>query len=197
MKVGIVLCIILSLAALESGDMFITAIFGGLSVLLIYLKATEKERQRRKAWEAERKAAEELRARGNQRFGNSSFAKMVVHDLQLSNWADLNDVNGVRILFEEVVTPSRKYRYIDYGLAKLDVKGTQEFADYISSFYHGDDIKVSQIVKTVGGYTGGYSGYVGSDGTVSISQDWSGYDKVEGYMICKVCPKYHPQGAKW
>lgn len=197
MKVGIVLCIILTLAALESGDMFITAVFGGFSVLLIYLKVTEKERQRRKAWELKKKAAEDLRAQGNQRFGNSSFAKMVVHDLQLSNWTDLNDVNGVRILFEEIVTPSRKYRYIDYGLAKLDVKGTQEFADYISSFYHGDDIKVSQIVKTVGGYSGGFSGYVGSDGTVSVSADWSGYDKVEGYMIYKVCPKYQPQGAKW
>lgn len=92
MKIGIIVCIILTLAALESGDMFITAIFGGLSVLLIYLKATEKTRRqrkaeiiRRKAEEAKRKTAAELRICANQRFGNSGFANMVVHNLQLSN----------------------------------------------------------------------------------------------------------------
>lgn len=81
MKVGIVLCIILTLAALESGDMFVTAVFSGLSVLLIYLKTTEKERWKKKAEEARRKAATELRIRANQRFGNSDFANMVVRNL--------------------------------------------------------------------------------------------------------------------
>ena len=197
MKVGIVLCIILTLAALESGDMFVTAVFGGLSVLLIYLKTTEKERWKKKAEEARRKAATELRIRANQRFGNSDFANMVVSNLQHLNWTELNDVKGIRILFKEIVTPSRRYRYIDYGLAELDAKGTLELADYISSFYTGNDIKVSQIVRTVGGYTGGYSGYVGSDGSVSVSQDWGGYDKIEGHEIHKIRSKQQPQGTKW
>lgn len=197
MKVGIVLCIILTLAALESGDMFVTAVFGGLSVLLIYLKTTEKERWKKKAEEARRKAATELRIRANQRFGNSDFANMVVRNLQHLNWTELNDVKGIRILFKEIVTPSRRYRYIDYGLAELDAKGTLELADYISSFYPGNDIKVSQIVRTVGGYTGGYSGYVGSDGSVSVSQDGGGYDKIEGHEIHKIRSKQQPQGTKW
>lgn len=197
MKVGIVLCIILTLAALESGDMFVTAVFGGLSVLLIYLKTTEKERWKKKAEEARRKAATELRIRANQRFGNSDFANMVVRNLQHLNWTELNDVKGIRILFKEIVTPSRRYRYIDYGLAELDEKGTLELADYISSFYPGNDIKVSQIVRTVGGYTGGYSGYVGSDGSVSVSQDGGWYDKIEGHEIHKIRSKQQPQGTKW
>lgn len=197
MKVGIVLCIILTLAALESGDMFVTAVFGGLSVLLIYLKTTEKERWKKKAEEARRKAATELRIRANQRFGNSDFANMVVRNLQHLNWTELNDVKGIRILFKEIVTPSRRYRYIDYGLAELDEKGTLELADYISSFYPRNDIKVSQIVRTVGGYTGGYSGYVGSDGSVSVSQDGGWYDKIEGHEIHKIRSKQQPQGTKW
>lgn len=197
MNVGIVLCIILTLAALESGDMFVTAVFGGLSVLLIYLKTTEKERWKKKAEEARRKAATELRIRANQRFGNSDFANMVVRNLQHLNWTELNDVKGIRILFKEIVTPSRRYRYIDYGLAELDAKGTLELADHISSFYPGNDIKVSQIVRTVGGYTGGYSGYVGSDGSVSVSQDGGGYDKIEGHEIHKIRSKQQPQGTKW
>ncbi len=195
--VGIVLCIILTLAALESGDMFVTAVFGGLSVLLIYLKTTEKERWKKKAEEARRKAATELRIRANQRFGNSDFANMVVRNLQHLNWTELNDVKGIRILFKEIVTPSRRYRYIDYGLAELDGKGTFELADYISSFYPGNDIKVSQIVRTVGGYTGGYSGYVGSDGSVSVSRDGGWYDKIEGHEIHKIRSKQQPQGTKW
>lgn len=197
MKIGIVVCIILTLFALESGDMLMVAIFGGLVIFLIYLKATEKERGEKKTEEARRKAATELRNRSNQRFGNSNFAKMVVRNLQLSNWTELNDVNGIRILFEEIITPSQKYRYIDYGLAKLDEKGTRELADYISSFYPGNDIKVSQIVRTVGGFTGGYSGYVGSDGSVSITQDCGGFDKIEGHKIHKIHSKQQPQGMKW
>lgn len=197
MKVGIVLCIILTLAALESGDMFVTAVFSGLSVLLIYLKTTEKERWKKKAEEARRKAATELRICANQRFGNSDFANMVVRNLQHLNWTELNDVKGIRILFKEIVTPSRRYRYIDYGLAELDEKGTLELADYISSFYPRNDIKVSQIVRTVGGYTGGYSGYVGSDGSVSVSQDGGWYDKIEGHEIHKIRLKQQPQGTKW
>lgn len=195
--IGIVVCIILTLAALESGDMFVTAVFGGLSVLLIYLKTTEKKRWKKKAEEARRKAATELRIRANQRFGNSDFANMVVRNLQHLNWTELNDVKGIRILFKEIVTPSRRYRYIDYGLAELDAKGTLELADYISSFYPGNDIKVSQIVKTAGGYTGGYSGYVGSDGSVSVSQDGGWYDKIEGHEIHKIRSKQQPQGTKW
>lgn len=204
MKIGIVVCIILTLVALEDGDMLMVAFFGGLSLLLIYLKATEKERRQReaektriRAAEAERRRAAELRTRANQRFGNSDFANMVVRNLQLSNWTELNDVNGIRILFEEIITPSQKYRYIDYGLAKLDEKGTRELADYISSFYPGNDIKVSQIVRTVGGFTGGYSGYVGSDGSVSITQDCGGFDKIEGHKIHKIHSKQQPQGMKW
>lgn len=177
--------------------MFVTAVFGGLSVLLIYLKTTEKERWKKKAEEARRKAATELRIRANQRFGNSDFANMVVRNLQHLNWTELNDVKGIRILFKEIVTPSRRYRYIDYGLAELDEKGTLELADYISSFYPGNDIKVSQIVRTVGGYTGGYSGYVGSDGSVSVSQDGGWYDKIEGHEIHKIRSKQQPQGTKW
>lgn len=195
--IGIVVCIILTLAALESGDMFVTAVFGGLSVLLIYLKTTEKERWKKKAEEARRKAATELRIRANQRFGNSDLANMVVRNLQHLNWTELNDVKGIRILFKEIVTPSRRYRYIDYGLAELDEKGTLELADYISSFYLGNDIKVSQIVRTVGGYTGGYSGYVGSDGSASVSQDGGWYDKIEGHEIHKIRSKQQPQGTKW
>lgn len=196
--IGIVICIILTLVALEDGgDMLVTAIFGGLSLLLIYLKATEKERRQRKAEEARRKAAEELRIRSNQRFGSSYFADVVVRNLQHLNWTELDDVNGIRVLFEEIITPSQKYRYMDYGLAELDEKGTRELADYISSFYPSNDIKVSQIVRTVGGYTGGYSGYVGSDGSVSISQDWGGYDKIEGHEIHKIRSKQQLQGMKW
>ncbi|MGN0316185.1 MAG: hypothetical protein ACI4EG_15525 [Fusicatenibacter sp.] len=204
MKIGIVVCIILTLFALESGDMLMVTIFGGLGVLLFYLKATEKKRKqreaektRRRAEEAERKRAAELRNRSNQRFGNSNFANMVVRNLQHLNWTELDDVNGIRILFQEIITPSQKYRYIDYGLAKLDAKGTQELADYIRSFYHGDDIEVSEIVKTWGGYTGGYTGYVGSDGNVSIARDWSGGEHVEGYKIHRIRSKQQPQGMKW
>ena len=204
MKIGIVVCIILTLVALEDGDMLMVAFFGGLSLLLIYLKATEKERRQReaektriRAAEAERRRAAELRTRANQCFGNSDFANMVVRNLQHLNWTELNDVNGIRVLFQEIITPSRTYRYIDYGLAKLDAKGTQELADYIRSFYHDDDVEVSEIVKTWGGYTGGYSGYVGSDGNVSIARDWSGGEHVEGHKIHKIPSKQQPQGMKW
>lgn len=79
----------------------------------------------------------------------------------------------------------------------MDAKGTQELADYIRSFYRDDDIEVSEIVKTFGGYTGGYSGYVGSDGNVSIARDWSGGEYVEGYIIRRIRPRHQPQGAKW
>lgn len=204
MKIGIVVCIILTLFALESGDMLMVTILGGLSILLIYLKSTEKERELRKAEEARRRYEEarrrmaaELHTRANQRFGNSDFANMVVRNLQHLNWTELDDVKGIRVLFQEIITPSRTYKYIDYGLAKLDVKGTQELADYIRSFYHGDDIEVSEIVKTWGGYTGGYSGYVGSDGNVSIARDWSGGEHVEGYKIHRIRSKQQPQGVKW
>lgn len=195
--VGIVVCVIITLLALESGEIFMIAIFGGLSAFLIYREATRKKRIENQNERRRQRAAAELRARANRRFGNSNFAKMVVRDLQLSNWAELDDAKGVKVLFKEIITSSRQYRYIDYGLAPLKVDGTKELADYISSFYHGDDLYVSEIIKISGGFTGGYSGFVGSDGSVSLSRDVSGGEYVEGYQILRKRPKKQPQGVKW
>lgn len=197
MMIGIVVCIILALLGLETGDMFMAALFGGLSVLLIYLKSTKEERKQNEFDEAKRKAAEKLRARSNQRFGNSDFAKMVVANLQRLRWTELDDVNGIRVLRNELITPSRTYKYIDYGLAPLDVAGTYELADFIRSFYHGDDISVGRISDLRGGYTGSYSGYVSSNGGVSMSQDSSFRETIQGYSIRRIRPKAQPQGAKW
>lgn len=48
---------------------------------------------------------------------------------------------------------------------------------------YGSTYCVEKIEKAYGGYTGGYSGYISSDGNVSISRDYAGDIRTEGYRV--------------
>lgn len=194
----IIICFILAAAAIEQGEGLMIVIFGGLGICLAYLGATKDERHKKQQEEARKRAEAELRYRARQRFSDSYLANLIVRDLQLRNWVDLEDCNGCQVLKTKTITPYQTYIYLeDYGLGTLEEDGCRELATYLSLFYHGD-YEITPIIRSFGGVSNSYSGYIGSDGSVSISQDAWGDDVVDGYRLCKkvVKPK-SPQGKKW
>lgn len=191
MIVGIVICIILTLLSLETGDLLVGAIWGGISIILIYCKANEKkweeEDRKRKAikWQEEKnKAAEELHTRAIQRFKNSVLANIVIRDLQLSNWYvfsifDNGESKSIEIGVEEIYFllsdhEYKHYKYLDYGLSALGGDGLVELAEYIVSFYPGDDL------------------FVVKHHSVSYSRD----DGMGPIRNCSIKRK-RPQGKRW
>lgn len=208
-KIGAaIICFLLAAIGLEQGEdgLVMTLFFAGIGVLLIYLKVTEKERQRKRneqiAERNKRKAEEEKNKTiqaAMSRFGNSNFVARLIQDFRIRNWSDLNCGGGGCQVFEDkIVTPHKTYLYDDFGLNRLDPKGCEQLAVYIGELF-GREYEVKEMTRAFGGYTGGYSGYVGSDGSISVSRDYSGGTTTLGYKVYSVSskPSPKPQGKNW
>lgn len=91
MWVGAIVCFIIAALAIESGEVFIFALTGGIGVLLVYLKLTEKKR-----WQRSRKEA--IRSR----FEKSSFVSMVLRDLNSRN-LDVLKSGSIQVLTDEII----------------------------------------------------------------------------------------------
>lgn len=200
-----IICFLLAAIALED-DLEVALIFAGIGVLLIYLKVTEKKRfaKREKIRiEREQIRIEEEKNKTIQsamsRFGNSNFVARLIQDFRIRNWSDLNyGGGGCQVLSDKIVTPYKTYLYDDFGLNRLDTKGCEQLAVYIGELF-GREYGVEEMTRAFGGYTGGYSGYVGSDGSISVSRDYSGGTTTLGYKVYSVSskPSPKPQGKNW
>lgn len=201
----IIVCFLILWMGIEDGDSTMIVIFGGLFVLLVGLKVTEKLRAKiglnlRTIIRAiiVRRKEEKLIKRANARFDNSSFAALVLRDLRQDNWDAFSDPQGCQVLPDKIITPHKTYDYLNgYGLKKLDQSGCKELATYLAQFYPGK-CSIIEKIRYAGGFTGSYSSYVNSDGGVTTSPDYVGGEYWEGYIIRKVTPKQTtPQGKDW
>lgn len=123
MGFGAIICFLIAAFAIETGEVFMIVIFGGLGIWLTYLWATKDERRKKDAEERRKREEAALRNRAQARFSNSSFVSLVLRDLQRRNWVDLENGNSCQILKDKIVTAYRTYTYIDYNLQKLDAAG--------------------------------------------------------------------------
>lgn len=200
MVVAGIICVAIGIYGLSTGSDFFSGLFFiGIGALLLYLKATEKERFEKHREKIKAEKQNKLVESSNARFKNSSFAAQLINDFSVRNWIDLDYKNGgCQILKDKIVTPNQTYLYIDYGLANLDTKGCEQLAVYIGQAFRRP-YQTSAIEKCSGGFTGGYSGYVDSSGGVSISPDYSGDFHTIGYKIyskASVSPP-KPTGNTW
>lgn len=180
-------------------DLIPGLIFAGVGVLLIYLKVTERKRfTHREQRRIEEKKNNTIQS-AKLRFNNSTFVTHLIRDCRARNWSDLNYVNGgCQVLTDKIVTPYKTYLYDDFGLNRLDIKGCEQLAVYIGELF-GRKYEVEEISQFFGGYTGGYSGYVGSDGSISVSRNYSGGERTLGYKVYSTSskPNPKPQGKAW
>lgn len=170
-------------------EYFGLAIYTGLGILLIYLKVTRKERIKKKKIRASKK-----------RFGNSAFIAQVIQDFRNRNWDDLDCMHGgCKVRWEAIETPHQTYSYISYGLGELDVEGCELLALYLGEAYGGDYEMSKIIVTSGGGHTGVYSGYVGADGSIHISDISEARESIVGYQLRSKSsvPPPPPAGRKW
>ncbi|MBE6796329.1 MAG: hypothetical protein E7533_07080 [Ruminococcaceae bacterium] len=206
MIIGAIICFIIAAIAIEDGESYMVAIFGGLGLYLIYRRITRDDREAEKAEKAaqrkqeeEKKRKEKVRQNALVRFKSSSFANQIIRDFRTRNWSDLDyRKGGCNIECDSIKTPYKTYVYIDYGLGRLNKNGCQELAEYIGMAY-GSDYSTKEMIKSVGGYSGGYSGYVSSNGDISISRDADVADIFVGYKLYSknTVPPPPPQGKAW
>lgn len=201
-----IVCFVIAAIAIESGEVFMIVFFGGIGALLTYLWATKDKREKevhrktqQRRIETEQKRKEETRRCGLSRFGGSIFAEQLVREFRGRNWLDLDFRNGgCQIYSDKIVTPCKTYVYINYGLAKLDIKGCEELAEFLGVVY-GRAYSVDKITKFVGGVSDSYSGHINSDGGVSVYRDAWGGDTVIGYKLYSknTVPPPAPKGKAW
>ena len=208
MGVAAIIFIIITILAIDDGsDMTVTVLFGGLAVLFIYLWATKDARKKKQAENAQKQREEKERQRIAEvqqsacaRFNASPFATQLRQDFAQRGWQDLdyNNGKGCQIYADKIETPCRTYVYIDYGLGKLDMQSCEELAEYLG-LASGREYVTRKLEKFVGGRSSSYSGYVDSNGHVSISQDADGHDVTIGYSVYikSTIPPQKPQGKAW
>lgn len=201
-----IICFVLAAIAIESGDILMITIFAGLGILFTYLWATREDREKKRREEL-KKQREELKKQklaekiqlSKARFSNSAFAAQVIQDFRSRHWGDLDFKRGsCQIFHDKIVTPYQTYLYINYGLGKLDNNGCEQLALYLGEAY-GGGYETKAIERGYGGYSGSYSGYISSDGSVSISPDGGGDFVTVGYELCSkasMTPS-NPVGKKW
>lgn len=175
--------------SLGSKEYFGLAFYTGLGILLIYLKVTVKERRKKRIVRSAKK-----------RFSDSTFIAQVIQDFQARNWDDLNwKSNGCEIHGDRIVTPYQTYLYSSCGLRNLDHEGFKLLAIYLGEAY-GGDYEMTPIEKIVGyHHTGIYSGYVGTDGDIHMSDISDGSEYVVGYKLHSKSsvPPPAPKGRMW
>ena len=201
-----IICFIIAAIAIESGEIFMIVIFGGLGVLLTYLWATKdkraeaaKQEEQKKKAEAERRRKEALRQHATTRFNTSPLAAQIVRDFRSRNWLDLDyKKHGCSIYFDKITTPCQKYTYLDYGLGKLDEGSCEELAEYLGLAY-GREYRVEKLTKTVGGVSSSYSGHISADGGVSLCRDGWSEEVTIGYRVYSKAsvPPPEAKGKAW
>ncbi len=175
------ICFLIALIAIEHGEMFMLGFFGGIGVLLMYLHLTKAKREAEKL----KRIRQQKIADGQARFGNSRLVRTVISECKVN----LSQGFSCDVCYEYIKTPVATHSYDALGLEELDKKGSELLAYYIGSEVAGDDFIVTTKTKLVGGMSGGYSGYVSSDGSISISRDCSAEDILIGYTVYKRAPK--------
>lgn len=183
----------------DGSDLTPSLFFAGIGIFLIYRKATEKKRvdEKRVKREAQERAQREAHKNETKkssrvRFSSSNFASILIKDLRNQNWSALDSktdgyngiIGGCEVYKNGVEIIGKTYRFADYGLENLDLNGCEQLATYIGEMY-GGTYYIKEIIRAYGGYTGGYSGYTGSDGSISISRDYSGGTRTVGYKVYK------------
>ena len=208
MGIAAIVFVFLTIFALTEGDdIAVTILFGALAVLFIYLWATKAKRKQKQIEETEKREAEqerqrkaELQQRACKRFNASPFATQLRQDFAQRGWQDLdyNKGQGCRIYADRIETPCRTYVYIDYGWGKLDMQSCEELAEYLG-LACGKEYITNKLTKFVGGRSSSYSGYIDSNGSVSICQDADGNDVTIGYSVYikSTIPPKKPQGKAW
>ena len=201
-----IICFVAAAIAIETGDMFMLAVFGGLGVLLTYLWAPKDKRAKKRALEeqkqreeAERQRKEQVRQRALTRFNASPLAVQIIRDMRNRNWLDLDyKRDGCCIYFDKIATPCQKYTYRDYGLKDLDEADCEELAEYLGLAY-GREYCVKKMTKFVGGVSSSYSGHIGADGSVSLCRDGWSEEKTIGYKVYSKAsvPPAESQGKSW
>ena len=137
MWIGAIVCFIIAALAIESGEVFIFALTGGIGVLLVYLKLTENKRDERSRKESIQR-----------RFEKSSFASMVLRDLNSRNWDVLNS-GSIQVLTDKIITPYKTYEYATYGLDELGSLDCKDLAIYLASFCPVD-YKIEEATRKIG-----------------------------------------------
>lgn len=183
-------CFLIAFLGIETMNYFMAAFFGGIGVLLMYLWATK---DKRKIDEQKRIRNQKIED-GKSRFGNSQLVRTAISECK----ANGNQNFSCDVCFDSIKTPITTHFYGDSGLAKLDKKGCELLAYYIGSQVNNDNFIVTTKTKLVGGVSGSYSGYVGADGSISISQDCSADDVLIGYTVYARAPQpVEPPKQAW
>lgn len=195
-----IICFIITAIAIDQGEQFLIIVFGGLGILLTYLWATRYERRRKREEKRQKKELAKKIQSAKERFCDSYFIAQVIQDFQARNWDDLDwGRSGCEVRGDKIVTPCQTYLYASYGLCYLDREGCKLLAIYLGEAY-GGGYEVEAITEPHGCVGMGYSGFIGSDGSVSISRDCDAWDVFVG---CKLYSKSSvplpapPVGKKW
>lgn len=185
-----IVCFVIAFIAIEHGEMFMLVVFGGIGAYLMYLWATKDKRKK----EEQKRIREQKIQDGKSRFANSQLVRTVISECK----ANGNQNFSCDVCFDSIKTPITTHYYGDFGLAKLDKKGCELLAYYIGSQVNNDNFIVTTKTKLVGGVSGSYSGYVGADGSISISQDCSAEDVLIGYTVYTRAPQpVEPPKQSW
>lgn len=176
-------------------------VWGGVGIFLIYWKATSKQRWANinaKKREEELKKQEELKrqtiSESKIRFGKSTFGARLIQELNSRNWSDLDYTkSGCQVFHDKIVTPNKTYLFDDFNLKNLDNRGCEMLAYFIGESYGHTQYDVIPITRAFGGYTNSFSGYVGTDGGVHVSQDYSGGVSTIGYRVYTKKSKPNPK----
>ena len=190
MGVWAIIFTIITALAIESGDITMILIFGGLAVWFIYLWATKAERKKKDREWRQKQEAEQAR----QRFGSRSVVQQVVRDARIQG-------KGIHaeVYKDRIEGNGKTYRYTDYGLAKLEnMRDWKQLAICLGEVY-GGEYRIGSLESYNRGWSGRYAGHVSSDGSVHVYPDVDDSDRIVGYSVHtqQPAPPPPPPGQKW
>lgn len=135
MGIAAIICFILALVAIGSGEIPVAVVFVVLGIWFACRWATKDEREKEK----EQKEQKETVDRARERFKDSRFVTQIIQEFRNRNWRDLDyNFGGCKVWLDRIITPYQTYVYIDYGLGRLDVEGCKELAVYLGMAFGKD-----------------------------------------------------------
>ena len=191
MGVWAIIFTIITALAIESGDITMILIFGGLAVWFIYLWATKDKRKEDD--KKRRQKQEEDKAR--QRFGSKPIVQQVVRDARIQG-------KGIhcQVYRDRIEGNGRTYRYSDHGLGMLEKQSDWKQLAICLGEVYGGMYSVTALDRAPA-WSGRYAGHVSSDGSVHIYPDVDDSDHIIGYKVDTrqpaPPPPPPPPGQKW
>ena len=182
-----VICILIAVIGFFNGGItdfmsaFVMFGFLGVGIALIYFKATEKERFKKRNEERREQIKSEKVRKAHARFDNSPFASQLTKEMGNRNWIDLDyRLKGCQVLQDRIITSTKTYLYGNHNSLNLSVNECELFAIYIGEVY-GWEYRVDPIQKG-GGLVGAIYVTERTDGDVSVRSDYADSHTI-GYSI--------------